>query len=266
MQDSQTLQDEAIWSNGSYEEVAPNYLSMAGSLVERTSVSPDDDVLDIGCGTGSVTITAARRGASVTGVDITPAMLAQARKNAAVADVEDITWQEANARDLPFEDDSFDVTLSSLGHMYADPPEQAADELLRVTRPDGYIGFTAWTPTSLYPFLAGVLTTYLPPDAIPEMSAPPFQWGDSAVVEQRLGGTVQQLAFETGTTLYPTLSPAHFWRELTETSGVFESLVGAVDEADMDSLRTEAVETIQPYFDETRNAIELEYLRTTAKR
>ena len=254
------------WTNGSYEQIASAYYSMAGRLVERTAVSPDDEVLDIGCGAGSVAITAARRGAQVTGVDVTPAMLDHARKNAKIADTEEIEWQKGNALNLPFEADRFDVTLSSLGHMYGDPPEETTAELLRVTRSGGTIGFTSWTPTSLFPFMASILTTYLDPDDLPEFTEPPFAWGDSGVVRERLGGEVEQLSFETGTVLFPALSPEHFWRKMTETSGPLIALLDAVPAENRPEVDEEMVETIHPYFDEGQNGVELEYSLTTAKR
>lgn len=251
------------WSSGSYGELAPNYLPMAGHLVERAAVSSDDAVLDVGCGTGSVAITAARRGADVTGVDITPSMLAAARENAEAAGVA-VDYREGDATDLPVESNAFDATLSSLGHMYGDPPERTTEELLRVTRPGGRIAFTSWTPTSLFPFMAGVVTTYLPPEAIPEFSEPPFMWGDSDVVRDRLGDRVDSLAFETDTVLYPALSPEQFWREMAAHSGVFAEFLDAVPDDDRAELREEMVETIRPYFDGRRNAVELEYLLTAA--
>jgi SAM-dependent methyltransferase len=261
MQDPQAAD---AWSNGSYEQIAPNYLSLAGHVVERTGVESGDAVLDVGCGTGSVAITAARRGADVVGVDVTPSMLDGARENAAVAGV-DVDWREGDATDLPFEDDTFDATLSSLGHMYGDPPGTAARELVRVTRPGGSVGFTAWTPTSLYPFMAGVVATYLAPADLPDYSEPPFAWGDSDVVEDRLSGHVADLAVETETALYPALSPEHFRREVASTSGVFATFLDAVPDEDRPALCEELVDTVRPYFDERRNAIELEYLLTTAR-
>lgn len=257
-------QSSDLWSNSAYDLIAREYLPMAGQLVERVGITQGDEVLDVGCGTGNVAITAARRGSDVTGIDITPAMLQRARKRAATAGVEPIDWQEADTTDLPFEDSSFDVTLSALGHMYAYPHEQTATELLRVTRPGGYVGFTAWTPTSLFPFIGGVVTTYLSPEDQPEFSEPPFVWGDSTSVRERLGAHVDRLAFETDRVRYPVLSPAQFWDEMATHSGVFREYLDRVDDADRQSLDEEVIETIQPYFDQQRNAVELEFLLTVA--
>lgn len=155
---------------------------MAGRLVESTDVEANDAVLDVGCGTGNVAITAARRGADVAALDVTPAMLEAAQENATVAAV-DIAFREGTATDLPYAADAFDVTVSALGHIYGDPPEATARELIRLTRPGGRIGFTSWTPTSLYPILARLLVSSLPPNPRAEFSEPPFMWGDPDVVE-----------------------------------------------------------------------------------
>lgn len=253
-----------VWEAGSYSEIAPEYAPMSGHLVERTDVSPDEEVLDIGCGTGTVAVAAARRGARVTGIDIAPALLDRARNNVEVAGVADVSWQEGDAADLPFDDDAFDVTLSNLGHMYGDPPAATARELPRVTRPSGRIGFISWTPTGLYPALAGVVMTVLSPEELPNFSEPPFLWGDPDTVRRRLGGSVEDLTFETGTTRYRALSPEHFWQHTTTNSGMFVEALGDVDDDDRTELRERSIETIEPYFDDRENAVELEYLLTTA--
>jgi len=265
----ETEDTRRVWSRGSYEEEASNYLPVAGRLVEAVGVDKGTEVLDVGCGTGNVSITAARRGADVTGVDITPEMLERARENAEVAGVENNTdWREGDTTDLPFGDDSFDATLSCLGHMYGDPPDDAARELLRVTRPGGRLGFVSWTPTSLYPAMAGVLVTYLSPDDLPDYTEPPFMWGDRATVEDRLEGVegfgVSGVEFETAEVGYPVLSPRRFWHETAARSGLFDELLGNVDADDLPELEERMVEKIDDYFDETGNAVELEYLLTTA--
>lgn len=252
----------AAWSSGSYSEMDQNYLGMAARLVEDAGVGANDDVLDVGCGTGNVAITAARRGADASGLDLTPTMLERARENAEIAGVDGIEWHEGNATDLPFGDDTFDVTLSALGHMYGDPPDAAARELLRVTRPGGRIGFTSWTPASLFPAMAGHVVAHLPSEAHPEFTEPPFLWGDRDTVEERLGPAADDLDFEVGTVTYPALSPSHFWEEMVSHSGLFVTFLEAVD--DRSALREDVVEAIESYFEDDENAVGLEYLRTTA--
>lgn len=255
-------QVKQVWTLGSYPDVGRNFLSMAAHLVGAAGVGSGDRVLDVACGTGNVAITAARRGARVAGLDITPAMLADARENAAVAGAEDIDWREGDATDLPFADDAFDATLSCVGHMFADPPEAAAEELLRVTRPGGRVAFTSWTPTSVVPAMAEVLRAYLPSDPDGE---PPFEWGDPDAVRERLGDGVNGTSFETGTVHQPEMSPAHFWEGARTLSGMFIVALEAVDDEDLPALRDEMVGAVEPYFDDGRNAVAMEYRLTTAR-
>lgn len=250
-----------VWSLGSYDDIAPYFLGIAAHLVEAAAIDPDDSVLDIGCGTGNAAITAARRGAHVTGLDIVPAMLDEAREHATVAGVE-VDWREGSATDLPFEDDAFDVTLSCLGHMFAEPPEVAASEMLRVTRPGGRIAFTSWTPEGPVPAMGAVLADYLPPT--PDRGEPPFLWGDPDVVRVRLGDEVGDLTFELGTVRTPVLSPAHYWEKAANESGMFIAALDAIDDEDLPALRAEMLETIEEYFDPERNAVPMSYRLTTA--
>lgn len=200
----------------------------------------------------------------MTGVDISPSTLAQARENAEIADATGIDFRRGDAAGLSLKADRFDVTLSSLGHMYADPPDDATRELVRVTRPGGTIGFTAWAPTGLFPQMAAVAIPYIPPSDRPEFTEPPFAWGDPDVVRDRLGDAVDDIAFEKGTTAYPSLSPGHFWREMATHSAAFVHTIEAVDENDRGELRRQMIETIEPFFSESENAVELTSLQTIA--
>lgn len=251
-----------VWTVGSYPDIGETFLSMAAHLVDAAGVDADDRVLDVACGTGNVAITAARRGATATGLDITPAMLEDARENATLAGVEAVDWEEGDATDLPFADDAFDVTLSCVGHMFANPPEAAATELLRVTRPGGRIAFTSWTPTSVVPAMAMKLQEYLPPD--PDASPPPFLWGDPDIVRERLDGGVSDLAFETGTVDQLSLSPAHVWETVQSQSGLFIVALENVAEDDLPALSEDMIEVIDEYFDERQNAMTMEYRLTKA--
>ena len=251
-----------VWSIGSYESIAPDFLPMAAHLIRVADVAGEDRVLDLACGTGNAAITAARRGARVTGVDVTPSLLEAARENAAVAGV-DVDWREGDVANLPFEDDAFDVTISCVGHVFAEPPDATARELLRVTRPGGRVAFTSWTPESVVPAMGAAFQPYLPAD--PDPSPPPFAWGDPDVVADRLGDGVDDLVFETGTVLQPTMSPAHLWKDALRDSGMFIVAVERVEEADRSALRRDVIEAIDRYFDDAENAVGMGYRVASAR-
>src|SRR5947209_1133788 len=98
------------WS--SFAPTAALTTPVAGHLVEFASIAAGEKVLDVGCGTGVVAITAARRGARVCGLDLTPALLEHARENEKIAACGPIEWIEGDAEHLPYADESFDVVVS----------------------------------------------------------------------------------------------------------------------------------------------------------
>ena len=249
-----------VWGAGDYARTAKQYLPMAARLADAVGIEASDRVLDVGTGTGNLAIPAARAGADVTGIDICTELLETARARTEAVEVGDIAFDTGDAADLPYADDTFDVTVSNVGHMYADPPMAAARELLRVTRPGGRVGFTAWTPMSLYPRMAGVALQHVPPTALPDYTEPPFMWGDVATVRDRLADDLVELTTETREITYPTVAPTAFWDETKETSGMFQKLVSSIDDAARKELDADMVAVIDSAFDPSENGIPLRYL------
>jgi ubiquinone/menaquinone biosynthesis C-methylase UbiE len=109
-------------------------------VLARAALASGDDVLDVGCGTGTLAVAAARTapGVTVTGLDADPSILAKARRRAADAALE-IRFDEGRSTDLPYADASFDLVLSTLlfHHLPDDAKHQTVAELLRVLRPGG---------------------------------------------------------------------------------------------------------------------------------
>jgi SAM-dependent methyltransferase len=216
MPDAALAAIQQFWNEGDYDRLASyGSAAEASQLVRFAGVSPGDRVLDVGTGSGIAAIVAAGRGARVTGIDPTPALLDRARDNAGLAGVEAL-WQEGVAEGLPFPDESFDIVLSQYAHMFSAAPEQAASEMLRVLKPGGRIAFAAWTPDGLAPRLMGLTLGYLP--ALPGTPPPsPFLWGDPRGVRDYLGARVRDLRFEHASLMLPALSPAHARRLFEET-------------------------------------------------
>ncbi len=187
----------------------------AASLVAFAGVRSGDLVLDVACGTGVVAVTAARIGARVRGLDLAPALLTDARKNAALA-ASDIDFVEGDVEALPYPDATFDVVLSQFGHMFAPRPEVAISEMLRVLKSGGRIAFSTWPPELLVGRMFALVARHQPP---PAGVAPPGEWGDPTVVLQRLGTSVRDVEFHRETMTAPALSPQHYRSGLEVTIG-----------------------------------------------
>lgn len=236
----------------------------AARLVRFAGVKPGQAVLDVGCGTGVVAITARRLGAKVTGLDLTPELLARAKEHGGVAGFEDIRWQEGDAEALPYADGQFDVVLSQFGHMFAPRAEVATREMLRVLKPGGTIAFATWPPEHAIGKMFALVGRHSPP--LPPGASPSPAWGDVAVVRERLGTAVRDLTFDREAMLSPAMSPAHY-RELVErTSGPVLKLVQSMqsDPKRLAAFRAEMESIFVPYFDGDQNLVRQSYLLTRA--
>jgi len=109
------------------------------ALLDAAGVMPGMRVLDMCCGTGIVTAAAARRGASITGLDFSAAMLVEARRRQL-----HLRFDEGDAEALPYADASFDAVVSNFGVHHVPRPENAVREALRVLRPGGRFALTTW--------------------------------------------------------------------------------------------------------------------------
>jgi ubiquinone/menaquinone biosynthesis C-methylase UbiE len=192
----QDLKREAreTWATGDYESVALRDIWGVGErIVNRLGIGPDDEVLDVACGTGNAAIRAAQAGAHVVGVDLTPELLADARGLAGEAGVE-VEWVEGDAEALPFEDEAFDAVISTFGCMFAPRHQVAAGELARVLRPEGRLGVCSWTPEGAVGEFFRTVGGYLP--TAPPFASPPLMWGSDDHVREIFSGTGLELEFE----------------------------------------------------------------------
>mgnify|MGYP001568336103 CR=1 FL=1 len=249
------------WALGNFADIAVFTTPVAGHLARFAGVSHGQSVLDVGTGTGVVAITARRKGAKVTGLDLTPSLLAQAKESAAVAGFDDIIWEEGDAEALPFQDASFDAVLSQFGHMFAPRPEVAVAEMLRVLKPGGTIAFATWPPEQLIGRLFALNAKYIPP---PPGFAPPVQWGDVSTVQQRLANKIRDIIFQRGVMGVPALSPRHARLLQEAKAGPFVRTVLALEKepARLAAWRKEVDDLVGIYLHD--NIVHQEYLLTRA--
>ena len=183
----------ATWAAGDFPEVARRYLWAVGErLVRHVGIGLDEDVLDVACGTGNAALRAAQAGGRTTALDLTPELFDAGRVLAAEAGVE-IDWVEGDAESLPFDDERFDVVLSTFGVMFAPRHQVTANELIRVLRPGGRFGLANWAPDSPQGDFFRMMGQYAPPP--PPFMEPPLMWGNEEHVRDLFAGIDVTLEF-----------------------------------------------------------------------
>jgi len=250
-----------MWA--SFAPTATFTTPVAAHLVRFAGISAGEAVLDVGTGTGVVAITAARAGARVTGLDLTPDLLEVARENAQIAHLEQMTWAEGDAEHLPYADASFDVVVSQFGHMFAPRPEVAIAEMRRVLKPGGRIAFGTWPPEHFVGRFFALVGRHSPPP--PPGASPPPQWGNPGIITERLASGFEAPFFERGTMTIPALSVSHSRVFLERSVGPMQKLVEALakEPEKLAALRSEYEALAQPYYWD--NLIHQDYLLTRAK-
>jgi ubiquinone/menaquinone biosynthesis C-methylase UbiE len=180
---------KATWMAGDFGEVARLTENAAAEFMARRRLLPGMDMLDVACGTGNLAIPAARAGVTVTGIDIAPNLLDQARTRAREQGLT-IRLDQGDAEDLPYDDRSFDLVVTMFGAMFAPRPDVVASELIRVCRPGGRIAMANWTPAGFIGQLFRVTGNHVPP---PSGIPSPLSWGDQATVRSRFNTRIADL-------------------------------------------------------------------------
>lgn len=256
---------KATWMSGDYGTFSRYLEPGAREFFERLEIAPGMKVLDIACGSGQLALMAARAGAEVTGVDIATNLIEQARARAAEEGLT-LRFDEGDAEALPYPDASFDFVASLIGMMFAPRPDVAAAELLRVCRPGGRIALANWSPTGFVGQMFRTTAQHVPPS--PKIP-PPVQWGDEAIVRERLGAGVADLRMTQR--LYPfryPFPPAEVVEYFRTYFGPMVRAFAALDAAGQEGLRRdlEALWSNHNRATDGTTAVDAEYLEVLAIR
>ena len=257
----------ATWMAGDFAQIAQAYEAGAADFITRLKLSPGTRVLDVACGTGNLTLPAARAGAVVTGADIAVNLLEQGRARAQAAGLT-IQFDEGDAEQLPYADASFDTVVSMFGVMFAPRPALAAAELTRVCRTGGRLALANWTPTGFIGQLFKTTGAHVPP---PALMPSPLLWGDETTVRERLRENTADLQctrrLMTFSFPFAPAEVVEFWRVYYgPTNKAFEAL--AAESGKQAALRSALEQLWTEHNQATDGAthVESEYLEVIATR
>jgi len=254
----------AAWSSGDYAVIGTTLAITGEMLCEAVDLRPGQRVLDVAAGNGNATVAAARRWADVTSTDYVAALLERGRAKAE-AERLPVTFQEADAEDLPFDDGSFDVVLSVFGVMFTPNQEQAAQELLRVCRPGGTIGLANWTPESFIGNVFRTIGKYIPP--APGVNSPAL-WGTEQRLRELFGAGISELKINRRHFVFRYRSDEHFLEVFRTYYGPVLKAFAALDAAGQAGLAHDLTDLMQRFNrgGAGTSAVPSEYLEVVATR
>lgn len=197
---------QVTWASGDYARIGSTLQIVGETLCEAFDLRSGTKVLDVAAGNGNATLAAARRFADVTSTDYVSELLESGRRRAEAQGM-DIAYQVADAEALPFEDESFDVVMSTFGVMSTPDQARAASELARVCRPGGTIAMANWTAEGFVGQIFKTIGGHIPP--APGVQSP-ARWANEAVLAEMFAGKVSDIKVTKKTYMFRYHSPEHF--------------------------------------------------------
>jgi SAM-dependent methyltransferase len=266
--DDLKLRLKGTWCAGDFGKIAKSYNAGSIDFINRLNIQKGEKVLDVACGTGNLSIPAAKTGAEVTGIDIAPNLVEQARLRATEEGVK-IHYDEGDVEQLPYEDASYDKVVTMFGAIFAPRPELVASELLRVTRSGGMIAMANWTAASFVGQMFKLMGSFVPPSTL---MPSPLLWGDVSKVRERFGDGISELRCvpRTITFQFDGMTPGEvvsFWRQFYgPTQRAFEALSNNPDKQTELRIALEQLWTANNTGKAGKFCVESEYLEVIAVR
>jgi len=238
----------------------------ASQVVAAARIGPADRVLDVGCGTGALARTAADHVSpgQIVGLDRNPGMLAVARRIKP-----EIDWREGDAKQLPFEDASFDAVVSQFALMYFVERRAALSEMMRVLKPGGRLAVAVWGPyehATSYVILTDIARRQCGEMAADVLTAPFVLGNKDTLVGLFKSAGIEDVTvtLHSGSMSFPSISI--FVEAEIKGSPLAEELGAMPSDARYQALLTEAEERLQQYQTEGGIVMPLDAYIATAQK
>lgn len=243
------------WEGIHWAENRARYNAIVGAfndhLFRTAAITPDDHVLDVGCGTGYVTLVAARQAGHghVTGIDLSAPMLERGRADAAALGIPNVRFEQGDAQVHPFPDAGFDLAISRGGVMFFGDAAAAFANIRRGLRPGGrlvFLGPQGGAPDSEYARATAALR--------PLMREPsPASRGMGSLVDPDRIREVLEAAGFAGIRIEPITAPMDYGRDAADAAGFIlgqgpvRSNLAGLDPGVVDRTRAELRAGLEPF-------------------
>jgi ubiquinone/menaquinone biosynthesis C-methylase UbiE len=234
------------------------FAPLTRTLVEAAHIGPGQSVLDIGGGSGEPSLTVSRvvgDSGSVTYTDPAGGMVKAARDEAKRRGLTNIKFYQCPAEQLPLPDSSFDATVSRLSAMFFPDVLSALHEIIRVTKPGGYMSFLVWAGNEVNPFfkvVTEVLDRFIPAEAEDRDAPGAFRFADPGKLAKHLeeaGATsITERTFRFA--IEAPITVDRFWELRTEMSDAFRNKLAKLVPDQVAAIRYTVQKTVACYFKE----------------
>jgi len=207
-----------IVSEGYVETTMKLLSSYAQLALEKAGLNSDQDILDIACGPGTLSLLAAPLVQQVSAIDFSESMLSQFEKFIEEEDIKNIEYQRGDAQTLPYDDEDFDVAFSMFGLMFFPDRISAMQEALRCLKQNGKFIMTSWVPRAESPTFKLLMETMMAIN--PQMVEPPAITNPMEVPEnieqELLEAGFSKVNVERVSVNIPVNDPESFWEEMVK--------------------------------------------------
>lgn len=226
------------------------------ALIEAAEIRVGHSVVDIGGGTGEPSLTIATvvgPSGSVTYTDPSAGMGASARGEALRRGLKNISFQQAPAQALPFEDSTFDRAVGRLSAMFIPDVGDGVREVLRVVKPGGCVSFLVWSYREANPFfsrISDVLNRFVPPEPEDEDAPAAFRFARRG----KLAGVFRDAGIDevdervVDWEIRAPLDIDQFWELRTEMSDTFRSKLAQLGTEKIAAVKSETREAVAGFF------------------
>ena len=258
--DELTQQQKAQWSAAAagWERWGDwfdrNTGNLAGWLCDAAGLKPGHTVLDLACGSGQPSATAAERvrpGGRVVATDLSPDMVAVTTRKAQRLGLDNLEAQEMDAQALTFPDASFDAATCRFGLMFCPDPVKAASEIRRVLKPGARFATAVWDVPAKNPFFTSITTVLgqfvpLPP---PDPTAPGvFRLAPPGELERVLNaGGFSSVAVEARPITLTYASLDEYWEIQTALAAPLRAALASLSADKIAQLKAKVFEALTPH-------------------
>ncbi len=250
--DTRLKREELAHIQKAWDEIAPGYdhfvtptdaWSLPREALRRAGLQPGMRFLDVASGSGALSIPAARMGARVLAVDLSPAMIERLNARARDETLHDLEGRVMDGHALELEDDAFDLVGSQFGVMLFPDLPRGLQEMVRVTRPGGRVLMVAYGPPPQVGFLGLFMQAMqrVVPEfaAFPDDPPPlPFQVSDPEVLRGRMAEAgLAEIRIEPATERLEFASGVDAWNWIASSNPIPQELAAGLTRAQQGQVR-----------------------------